>query len=240
MKIKNDGRSQYDNIKVPKRIDRKYILSEIVSVLNFDKGIFYTIIELVIRPGKSIQHFIQKDRSKLVKPITFVIFCALLYTIAQSYKINSDFLDQFGIGYTNSLGLKTSALVNMLEWVKKNYGYANIGMSIFIAFWVKLFFRKFDYNFYEILTSLLYMLGISSLIYTLFLTLEILTDYRLLYWGGIIGFIYSSWAVGQFYNKRKAINYFKGATANLLGMTTFYFIVIILGTTIDMLILNVK
>lgn len=240
VKTKDDLINKYDKTKVLKRIDRKYILSELVSLLNLDKGILYTVKEIVIRPGKSVQHFIHNDRNKLVKPITFIIFCSLIYTIIQQYLINNDFFDQFGSGYNDALGLKKSALVNTFEWLKNNYGYTNILMSIFIAFWIKLFFRKFNYNFFEILTLLLYVLGISTLIYSLFIIIEILTDYRLLHWGGIIGFIYSSWAIGQFYNKRKVLNYFKGATANLLGMITFYFILIILSGIIDMIILNSK
>ena len=56
-----------------KRIDGKYILSEIGSVFNFEKGILYTIRELLLRPGKNIQDFISKDRKRLVKPIVFII-----------------------------------------------------------------------------------------------------------------------------------------------------------------------
>lgn len=240
IKVKDDFLNKNDNQKVPKRIDRKYILSELVSILNFDKGIIYTIKEIVIRPGRSVQHFIKNDRNKIVKPITFIIFCSLIYTIAQQYLINNDFLDEFGRGYTNTLGFKNSALVSIFEGVKKNYGYTNILMSIFIALWVKLFFRKSNYNFYEILTFLLYVLGVSTLIYSLFIVLDILTGYKLLYLGGIVGFIYSSWALGQFYYNGKSIKYFKGAIANLLGMITFYFISIVIGTTIDMILLITK
>lgn len=232
--------NQYDKPNNLKRIDRKYILSELVSVLNFNKGIFYTIKELSIRPGKSIKHFIQKDRNKFVKPISFVILCSIIYTIAQQHLINKGFINEFGRGYTDSFGLKNLVLINTFDWTKKNYGYTNILISIFIAFWVKLFFKKLDYNFYEILTFLLYVLGISTLIYSSFIVLEIITDLSLSFWGGIVGFIYSSWAIGQIDNKRKFINYFKGSTANLLGIITFYFIIVIFGSTIDLITLNIK
>jgi hypothetical protein len=56
-----------------KRIDRAYVLSEIGSVINFDKGIFYTIRELLIRPGTTIKDFIENDRNRLVKPLIFII-----------------------------------------------------------------------------------------------------------------------------------------------------------------------
>lgn len=240
IKTKDDFLNQYDKPNNLKRIDRKYILSELVNVLNFNKGIFYTIKELSIRPGKSIKHFIQKDRSKFVKPISFVILCSIIYTIAQQYLINKDFLNEFGRGHIDSLGLKKSALINTFDWTKRNYGYTNILISIFIVFWIKLFFKKLNYNFYEILTFILYVLGFSTLIYSSFIVLEIITDLRLLFWGGIVGFIYSSWAIGQIDNKSKFINYFKGSAANLFGIITFYFIIIIFGSAIDLIALNIK
>ncbi len=236
VKRENDYNYKYDSSEMPKKIDGKYIFNEIVHIFNFDKGIFYTIKELIIRPGKSILYFIQKDRSKLVKPITYILFCSLFYTITQKHLINNDFLNVFGRGYNDSLGLKESALVNILKWTKNNYGYTNILMSIFIALWIKLFFRKFSYNLFEILTLLLYVLGTSTLIYSVFIILDILTNYKLLFWGGTIGFIYSSYAIAQFYNKNKVLNYFKGAIANFLGMITFYFIPLIVGIIIDIIL----
>ncbi len=50
-------------------------------MINFDKGIFYTIKELLIRPGENIPKFIHNDRNRLVKPLIFVIVCSLIYTI---------------------------------------------------------------------------------------------------------------------------------------------------------------
>lgn len=40
-----------------KRIDAHYIQHEIVHVLHFESGIFYTIKELLIRPGQNIRMF---------------------------------------------------------------------------------------------------------------------------------------------------------------------------------------
>ncbi|MDN5481533.1 MAG: DUF3667 domain-containing protein, partial [Chryseobacterium sp.] len=64
------------NIK-PKRIDGHYILHEIEHVLHFDRGILYTIRELLIRPGENIRNFISENRSRLVKPVLFIIVTSL-------------------------------------------------------------------------------------------------------------------------------------------------------------------
>ena len=51
--------------------------------LNFDRGILYTVRELLLRPGKTVRQFIQEDRNRLVKPIVFIIVCSLIYSLIQ-------------------------------------------------------------------------------------------------------------------------------------------------------------
>ncbi|PQJ23445.1 DUF3667 domain-containing protein [Tenacibaculum sp. SG-28] len=65
------------------RIDRNYIWSEIESVLNLDKGLFYTIKELFLRPGATVTTFLLYDRKRLVKPLLFVIFSSIFFVIMQ-------------------------------------------------------------------------------------------------------------------------------------------------------------
>ena len=214
------------NPKTLKRIDGSYILSEIVSVLNFDKGIFYTIKELLFRPGKNVKQFIHNDRNRLVKPIIFIIVCSLIYTLAEQFL-------HFENAYISAGGFKENATLNILEWIQNNYGYSNLLMAIFIAIWIKIFFRKYDYNFFEILILLCFVMGIGMLIYTFFGILESVTQIQVLQIGGITGFIYISWAIGQFFNKRKKVNYLKGLLSYVLGMVTFFFVIVILGIGID-------
>ena len=44
------------------RINSRYLISEIGQILNLEKGILFTIRELLIRPGHNIQQFIVADR----------------------------------------------------------------------------------------------------------------------------------------------------------------------------------
>ena len=63
--IDNEVGLEVEGREVLKRIDGKYIWDEIRSVLNFDKGIFYTIKELFIRPGDTVREFLIYDRKML-------------------------------------------------------------------------------------------------------------------------------------------------------------------------------
>jgi hypothetical protein len=212
--------------KTLKRINGSYILTEIVSILNFDKGIFFTIKELVIRPGDNVHKFIHEDRNRLVKPLLFVIVCSLVYTVAQQ-------LLKFEDGYVTANGFGDSAITTIYKWIALHYGYANILMSIFIAFWIKLFFKTYDYNFFEIIILLCFIMGIGMLIYTAFGVFESLFNVSILQFGGILGFIYTAGAIGQFFDKTKKQNYLKGLVAYILGMISFYGLAVVLGLVID-------
>lgn len=210
-----------------KRIDGTFILSEILSVLNFDKGILYTIRELLTRPGQNIRDFMHKDRNRLVKPIFFIIICSLVYTAAQQYL-------HFEDKYISVTGFGESATAAIFEWIQKNYGYGNILMAIFIALWIKVFFKKYDYNFFEILTLLCFVIGMGMLIYTVFGVTERLSKLKVLHLGGLLGFVYVSWAIGQFFDERKKLNFLKGFLSYFLGMMSFTFVAILIGIAIDL------
>lgn len=68
-----------------KRIDRKYIIHEIEHVLHFERGILYTIQELILSPGDNIRKYLSENRSRLVKPIIFIIITSLIYTILNHF-----------------------------------------------------------------------------------------------------------------------------------------------------------
>lgn len=206
------------------RIDKRYLLDEIGSVLYFDKGILYTIKQLIIRPGKAVHQFIREDRRRLVKPIIFLIICSLLYTIAQNILAFED-------GYINiSLEEMEGTITGkMFNWVGENYGYANIIMALFTAFWIKIFFSKYGYNYYEIFILLCFTMGMSMLIFALLGIADSIFGHRILNKGSSIAIVYSAWAIGQFFDAKKKRSYLKGLVCYLLGMISFFTILIILA-----------
>ncbi|MBK7244227.1 MAG: DUF3667 domain-containing protein [Saprospiraceae bacterium] len=214
-----------------KRIDRHYIIHEIEHVLHFERGILYTIRELTINPGQIIQKYLSENRSRLVKPIIFIIITSLIYTI-----LNHLFHIEDGyVNYQEAKNETPSAVGNMVKWVQDHYGYANIIMGIFIALWLKLFFRKYNYNFYEILSMLCFVMGMGMLIFSVFVIIQGLTHFNLMTIAGVLGIAYCLWAIGQFYDKKKKINYLKALFAYILGMITFWIFPVLIGTIIDLL-----
>jgi len=218
--------------KEPQRIDRRYIVGEISSVLNFDKGIFYTIKELFIRPGETVKRYIDGDRRRIVKPIIFLIICSLIYTVGQQFLSYEAGYITFNIEDQKN----TPVMVKIFQWFSMNFGYANILMAVFIALWIKLFFKKYDYNYYEIYILLCYILGSSVLIYTFLGIVDSVSHFQVLQIGLFIVTIYCSWAIAQFFDRKKKINYVKGFLSYIFGLATCMLIFMTIGLGLDILL----
>ncbi|MEM8763477.1 MAG: DUF3667 domain-containing protein, partial [Bacteroidota bacterium] len=156
-----------ENRQTLERIDKTYIWNEISSVLNFDKGLFYTIRELFVRPGQTVREFLLYDRKRLVKPIFFVIFSSLLFVICQQ-------ILGFETG-TSSAEIENEGIKMVLQWAGENFGVLNIFIGFFIGFWIRLFFLKSEFNLYEIFILVFFTIGIGNLFFTLFGILETAT-----------------------------------------------------------------
>ena len=128
-----------------KRIDKHYISQEFLHLFHFEKGFFFNVKELLLRPGISIKEFLYKNRNKHMKPVSFLILTALLSTLAFHFtdtdKIYNDQIKIFA-GKTK--------IYDILNWIEGHHGYANLINGFFIALSIKLFYRKYQYNLFKI------------------------------------------------------------------------------------------
>lgn len=235
----NCGKSVTDNFcshcgqpVIVKRIDSHYIMHSIQHVLHLEKGIFYTVRELLIRPGQNVKEFLSLNRNRLVKPVIFIIVTSLLYSLAAHFFHVEDGYVSVNVDEAN----KRTATLAISQWIQTHYGYANIIMGIFIAVWLKLFFRKYAYNFFEILILLCFIMGMGMLVLALFALVEGITGWKIMQTGGIIFFLYATWGIGQFFDSRKIISYLKALGAYLAGMITFTMGTLLVGYIIDLII----
>lgn len=222
-----DGKycSNYGQPAKLQRIDVHYVVHEIERILHFEWGILYTIKELLISRGKNVWQFISENRSRLVKPIIFVIVTSLIYTLISQY---------FHVaGFINFDDSEESTTTVIFKWIQEHYGYANILMGIFIVLWSRVLFLKYDYDSFEVLILLCFVIGMQMLIFSVFAILTGLTHLNLVPLVGFVGIAYRTWAVGQFYNKKKVLSYAKALAAYVLGLVTFSLLAVQLGQLID-------
>jgi hypothetical protein len=209
-----------------RRVDFRYIISEIGDVLHTKRGFFYTIKKILISPGDTVREFLIEDRYRLVKPITFLFITSLIYTLVSHYfKIDAKDYQVPPVGETEFLELPTANL--LIQWIIDYQGYANLITSFFIAFFVKLFFRKSGYNLFEIFVLLCFISGIASFCFSIILIFQGLTQVNLIQISSFISVIYYIWAIGHFFDKKKAISYIKATLSCALGLFIFCLIVMI-------------
>lgn len=210
-----------------KRIDGTYFNEQIQSLINFEKGFFYTVKELILRPGETIQEFLFENRRKHIKPLVFLIFTSIIFTLItylfgieyNYFNVNNITILQDHVN-TGSLG----------DWLNKNIGYTNLIMGCFIALWIKVFFKKQDYNLYEIIVMLCFVLGEATLILSLAFAIGVITKGSIITVGFMLLFvIYITWAIGQFFGKHSLMNYLKSFIIIILGNLSYVFVSILIG-----------
>ena len=215
----------------PQKIDRQYIFREIANVFNADKGFFYTTKKLLIAPGKTVRDYIAGNRSRHVKPVPFVFITSLIYTLVNHYL-------QIGIENIVSQAevIEGSKSSLMMIWMLENPGYTSLLTGFMMAFLVKLFFRKYGYNLFEIFVLFCFVSGMGSLIFTVITLFQAIIHINLINISTIIGIIYSTWAIGQFFDPKKAGSYIKALLSYILEILILTFLIVFVGTLIDVML----
>jgi O-antigen/teichoic acid export membrane protein len=117
----------------------------------------------------------------------------------------------------------------------ENMGYASLIIGLFMAFWIKLFFRKSDYNLFEIFVLLCFVSGISALFMSVISFFQGMLQLDLLLVSNSISTIYYFWAIGQFFDRKKAGSYIKAMLAFVVGLIVIAFISAV-GAVIEIIV----
>lgn len=219
------------------RIDGHYISHEVQHQLHLEKGFLFTIRELLLRPGTSAKAYIQGNRSKYVKPISFLIITSLIYSLVNGFfHIESQHIASNSAAAQAEAAMQASKLALVFKWVEGHYGYANIMMGGFIALFLNLFFKKHRYNIYEITVLLCFLMGESMLFLALGVLLMGITKLSVIFViASIILLGYMTWSIGQFFDPKKAGSYVKALLAYLIGALLFYIALTVIGIAWELL-----
>lgn len=74
----------------PTKLDWRFVIEEARMVIDLDKGILYTIKEVLLRPGASIRHYLNVDRSKFMRPFLFLFILSAISTFVTNPKDEQD------------------------------------------------------------------------------------------------------------------------------------------------------
>ena len=136
------------------RIDWHFLGHELEhSVLHMDRGILYSLRNLMLRPGHFIRDYIEGRRARHVKPLMLIMILAAALVFLARYFLEGDVVGS-SVAMGGAAGARASAdgqfdptrLFNAFEavagWMNRNYAAATLLLLPFEAMAFKLAFRR--------------------------------------------------------------------------------------------------
>lgn len=219
--------------KLVSRIDYEYVKEEIIGLIGFEKGFLYTSKELLIKPGRLINTYLYKSRLHITKPIAFITFASLIYTLISHFLQTDIFYAEI---LKKTYGDNTLSKIN--TWIQENNGYSNLLLVFPTLIWLKIIFKKYQYNYYEVFVVLCYVMGFGMLIACFQPILDYLFPSNFAINNLIIitiSFTYIGFALTNFYGNTLK-NFFTSISAYIFGFITFQVVLILIAKLYDILI----
>lgn len=186
-----------------KRIDRTYIVDEVTNNLfQINRGLFFTIKELTVRPGNSIKEYLEGKRKQYVKPLSYVLLTSALYVLTTHFLGLNTFFQDFTAGFTSGVTDEGDAvaagILNILTWLTNNHTYTVLLTLPLFSAASYLAFKKSRYNYFEHLILNMYITGQQMLIYLLS-SFAVVEDSITEAIPSLLGIAFSFWAFYQFF-----------------------------------------
>jgi len=163
-----------ENQPVP-RITLSRVGEELLSQINLEKGIGYTIKMLITAPGAAIQEYLFEDRSRMMRPLPLVLLLTAIATFLtfQLLPLNQEFskpLDE-SVQMTG-IPADMMPLLELLRKLGKQYFNLILMSSIpFMALASHWLFKKSGLYYAEHLVVNMYLFAVQTLMLILFLPL---------------------------------------------------------------------
>ena len=181
------------------------------GLFHFDNGIFYTIKQLLTRPGHAIREFIHGKRVRHSKPLTFVVILATLYGLLYHFFIHNIF-DVQSIHPTENV---VNTFKKVIQWNLDHLAYTVIILIVSTTIVSYQVFKKKGCNLAENLVLNTYYRGLELVITLLLFPVlyvlsknnaEGLRTYALL--SQVLDFVLMYWCYAQFFDKLTKIQAF--------------------------------
>jgi hypothetical protein len=126
------------------------------GLFHFDNGIFYTIKQLITRPGHTILEFINGKRVRHFKPLSLVIVLATLYGLLYHYVIDLHFNFKAEGSTEDVVGI----FKNVTLWMMNHLSYVSFISILGATISTYIFFRKEGFNWAEHFVLNTYVVGL--------------------------------------------------------------------------------
>ncbi len=139
------------------------------SIFQVNKGLFYSLKELFVRPGHSIREYLDGKRKNHFKPVAYAFTLSTIYFLLSQLLETGTFMNDFIEGYSNGLDdpeEEVNELAN-LQWFAKNYAYTMLLLLPLFSLASFLAFAGAGFNYLEHLVLNAYITGQQAVLYLL-------------------------------------------------------------------------
>ena len=204
----------------PKRITMQTIWAYLLSILNIERGLLYSMKQLTVRPGQAIKEFLFTEKRNLhIKPLSFLILTATVSTFItlklMAQDINITGID-IGTRENDSLFIK-QLIENFNYLIGKYFNLFQMLKIPFLSLGTYWLFKKNKFNFAEHLVINSYIYGYLS-IFIIFIGICIW--FSSMQMGGIIAtltFIYPIYVYIKLFDEHIALGIAKSFAVYLIG-----------------------
>lgn len=200
----------------------KMVFSDFVAnVFLFDSRLYKTLLDLIVKPGKTAGIYLAGKRKNILPPFQFFLLFMTTYLLVFNYLGDNvfSFINE-GVDSNNQL----SKVEKIQSMIKNQLDLLYFVLTPIIALYVRLFFKKSGYNYAETLIFSLYIIGVNFLLSTITVICT-LFEPKVFLFKSLIILIYLPFAVAQFTKSFSFGGIIKSFFTIILSYLTFIIIV---------------
>jgi hypothetical protein len=204
----------------------KMVFSDFVTnVFLFDSRLYKTLLGLIIKPGIIARTYLAGKKEAYLPPFQFFLLFMTIYLIVFNY-----FGDMVFSFINEELQSSSSSKISKIQiiqaLVKNQMDILYFVLTPIIALYVRLFFKKSEYNYPETLIFSLYVVGVSFLLSSI-TVIGVTFEPKFFLFKLVIIFGYFPYAIVQFTKSFSFAGVIKSLFTILLSYLTFIIIVLI-------------
>lgn len=167
------------------RIDWHFMAHELEhSVLHMDRGILYSIKELMLRPGHLMRDYLEGRRARQAKPFLLLMVTAALVVLASKYLLDQAVIDtdsvlaaaeaaRGGAPATAGEAAAIKAYVAVTSWMSQHFAASTLLLLPFEAAAFRIAFHRFgNLNYPEWLVITAFLTVQTFVVWTVVMVLQ--------------------------------------------------------------------
>ena len=211
------------------RINFSNFLTEVSeSFFQIDKGFFYTLRELFVRPGKSLNEFLNGKRKSHFKPIAYLLTLSTVYYLTAQITNQNTMIGDVITGWMNGATGQNSnvEIPKIASWFLTNYATSTLLLLPVFSLASYISFLKFGKTYFEHLVVNSYITGHQGIFYSFFLIGGTVLESDVIEFFAVLAAVsYIFWVFWQFFSEGNRI-------INILRSILTYILYLIFSTVL--------